>query len=388
MLSVADIVTDEAPCVLIQPAIDHALSACGLPIATQAADIIRVLLADRLASSEPRAWRSSRLTGDGFPFEIAFCTADDRLRFIAEPGSHDLEPHQRLDVASELIGLLSDDQLPVDVLNELRAMQSEAPMQYGAWIGCRVSEERTVFKLYAEVPPGRTLPLDYAPLELSDRRIAPRMLAYSPAKREFESYVRVPSLEPCHLTAVLAPIGMQAKAPWLIEFLEEAYGYSMRGRLPGPSVGVSYVMGPACAITLHFYARALWGSDARIRRNFARLAQSFGWDTSAYLSLTEPIATRESWQTFHGIVGVTLTHSAETSLTIGLRPVGRLCLKNQTSGLDTVSTGSGSDLVSNSLRYFRKILDSHRLTRSLPLPVLTVSKDDFGLLLDHEQRRS
>ena len=323
MLSVADIVTDDATGVSIQPAIDHALSTCGLPIARRAEDTMRVLLAERLASSEPGAWRSSRLTGDGFPFEIAFCTTDDRLRFIVEPGSHDLEPHQRLDVASELISLLSDDQIPADVLNELRAMQSEAPLQYGAWIGCRVSEERTAFKLYAEVPPGRTLPIDCAPLELSDRRIVPRMLAYSPAKGEFESYVRVPSLEPCHLPAVLALAGMEAKTAWLIEFLEDAYGYAMRGRLPGPSVGVSYVRKPEPdAITLHFYARALWGSDARIRRNFARLAQNLGWDASAYLELTEPIATGESWQTFHGLVGITLSQSVEMSLTIGLRPVG------------------------------------------------------------------
>ena len=315
-------VTDEALCVLDQTAIDHALSTCGLPIARRATEIIRVLLSERFASSEPGAWHSSRLTGDGFPFEIAFCTTDDRLRFIAEPGSHDLEPSHRLDLASELICQLSDDQIPATVLNEIRAMQSDAPLRYGAWIGCRVSDERTVFKLYAELPEGRTLPLDCAPLELSDRRIVPRMLAYSPAKGEFESYVRVPSLEPCHLPAVLAPIGIEDRAPWLIQFLEDAYGYSMRGRLPGPSVGVSYVMGTAPAITLHFYARALWGSDARIRRNFARLGQSFGWDTSSYLALTDPIATRESWQTFHGIVGITLTSLAEPSLTIGLRPVG------------------------------------------------------------------
>ena len=57
-----------------------------------------------------------------------------------------------------------------------------------------------------------------------------------------------------------------------------------------------------------------------------------------------------------------------------------LCLKSRTLGLDTVSTGSGSDLVSDQHAIFPKIIDSYRLTRSLPLPVLTVSKDDFGLL--------
>jgi hypothetical protein len=53
------------------------------------------------------------------------------------------------------------------------------------------------------------------------------------------------------------------------------------------------------------------------------------------------------------------------------------CLKSRTLGLDTISTGSGSDLVSDQRALFPKILDSDRLTRSLPLPVLTVSKDDF-----------
>jgi hypothetical protein len=53
------------------------------------------------------------------------------------------------------------------------------------------------------------------------------------------------------------------------------------------------------------------------------------------------------------------------------------CLKSRTFGLDTVSTGSGSDLVSDPDALFPKILYSDRLTRSLPLPVLTVSKDDF-----------
>jgi hypothetical protein len=41
--------------------------------------------------------------------------------------------------------------------------------------------------------------------------------------------------------------------------------------------------------------------------------------------------------------------------------------------LDTVSTGSGSDLVSDRHAIFLRIL-SPRRTRSLPLPVLTVSK--------------
>jgi hypothetical protein len=52
------------------------------------------------------------------------------------------------------------------------------------------------------------------------------------------------------------------------------------------------------------------------------------------------------------------------------------------SFLDTVSTGSSSDLVQSSERqtdYFLTIFESCRLTRSLPLPVLTVSNNEFLL---------
>jgi hypothetical protein len=47
-------------------------------------------------------------------------------------------------------------------------------------------------------------------------------------------------------------------------------------------------------------------------------------------------------------------------------------------GLDTViSTGSGSDMVCDRHALFTKILGSDHSTRSLPLPVLTVSKMIF-----------
>ena len=54
-----------------------------------------------------------------------------------------------------------------------------------------------------------------------------------------------------------------------------------------------------------------------------------------------------------------------------------LCLKSPKSFLDRVSTGSGSDLVSDQHAIFLIVLDSHGLTRSLSLPVLTRSKRGF-----------
>src|SRR5262245_3327165 len=56
-----------------------------------------------------------------------------------------------------------------------------------------------------------------------------------------------------------------------------------------------------------------------------------------------------------------------------------LCFKNKRSHLDTVSTGSGSDLVSDQQAILLTIPYSYRLTKSLPLPVLTVSRNEAGL---------
>ena len=57
-----------------------------------------------------------------------------------------------------------------------------------------------------------------------------------------------------------------------------------------------------------------------------------------------------------------------------------LCLKNPKSFLDTVSTGSGSDLVYDGSKKSSGISHADQLTRSLSLPVLTVSKPDVRFL--------
>jgi hypothetical protein len=307
----------------VADAIGHALAAFPPGLARRAAGLIRLVLGGRLASDRADAWRACRLTGDGFPFELAFCTGDDRLRFTVEPDDGGLDPRTRLDVAGELARVLDQEPLPPEVLDEFRAMQAGASLAWGTWIGCRVGAEHTAVKLYAEVPPGakNASPRARRPA-LTDRIVVPRMLAYTPSTRAFEAYFRVPSLEPRHLPAVLAPAGMEAHASWLADFVQDTYGHAIRGRLPGPSVGVSYVVGPARGrVTLHFYARALWGSDARIRRGWSRLAAGLGWDDQAYLRVTRPLAARESWRTFHGMVGITLDEPPRIAVSIGVRPV-------------------------------------------------------------------
>ena len=63
--------------------------------------------------------------------------------------------------------------------------------------------------------------------------------------------------------------------------------------------------------------------------------------------------------------------------TSSLKGPGRCVASSRTLGLDTVSTGSGSDLVSDQYAIFVMIL-TRIVDQSLSLPVLTVSKNDLG----------
>lgn len=304
----------------IHPAIDYALGAFTPVDARLAAAAIWHACGARVASHEPDAWKGSRLTGDGFPFELTFSTADARLRFTVEPGARATALWSRLDAAATVAAMVGGVAAPPQALTGLRAMQANAALAYGAWLGVRIGPRGTDCKLYAEVPNGA--PFRVESLALEGREVTPRMLACDLASGAIEAYCRVPSLEPRHLPAVLGTIGAGARAPCVLEFIEAAYGHRIRGRLPGPSIGVSFVRNSAQPrVTLHFYARSLWGSDGGIRRGFARLACSTGWSGDAYLRVTESLTHRDEWRTYHGILSLTIDAAQRLSLSIGVRPV-------------------------------------------------------------------
>src|SRR5512143_244529 len=96
----------------IHPALDQALDVFPVEMAGRAAGALQTLLHDRMAADGPDTWSSSRLTGGGFPVELTFATADDRLRYTLEPGSSRITPEQRLEVAIQLIDALGPAGLP------------------------------------------------------------------------------------------------------------------------------------------------------------------------------------------------------------------------------------------------------------------------------------
>jgi len=327
---VASVATHAVPLPL---ALQHALVAFPEEVVERADAALRMCLHKRLASPDDREWSSSTLTGSGFPVELTFTTADHRLRYTVEPASWRDTPQQRLDVAMRLVSVLAELNLPDEESRAWRRAQGCDELKYGAWLGGRhgIGGETRLktddeFKLYVELPavneagigsgvsPGPRLP---------DRTPTLRMIAYAPATQRYETYYRISSLTPYHLPRVLAPCGLEASSHELLMYLTEAYGHSLRERLPGSSVGVSYSMqaeGEPQSVTLFFFARVFWGADARIRERFGCLARAMGWDDIRYQQITAPLASQHICTTHHGIFGVTLTRDGKVHLSIGVRP--------------------------------------------------------------------
>jgi hypothetical protein len=280
---------------------------------------LAVLAAPLIDADAARAWRSSRLTGDGFPLELGFTTADAGLRWTFDPAAPGLPPAARLEAA--LAGLARLGQPDPEVARLARRLQPDAKA-FGGWIGGRSGDR---FKLYVDMPdgPAAAAALDAVGIARPRLQAVPRtrMLGLGPGART-EAYFRAEATRHC-LPRVLEPAGLAAEADRIAALVEEAWGNRIRDRLPGGSVGISYARAPGDAlpvVTIFFFARALWGGDARIReRMLARLAAA-GTPSGPYAAASRPVAGRRRAATRHGLVGITvLPGSAHWS--VGLRPV-------------------------------------------------------------------
>lgn len=312
----------------LHPALEQALAVFPDGVARRAAAALRMMLHERMATGDARAWSSSKLTGDGFPVEFAFTTADDRLRYTVEPASWQDSPQRRLDMAIDLLSALASSTIDEEMISRWRRAQSQGRLHYGAWLAGRHGPVDGEYKIYVEAPDtdaGDSLPGVYPRPRLPDRAPKMRMVAYSPDAKQHEVYYRIQSLAPYHMPRVLAPCGLEARSQELLSYLTEAYGHALGERLPGASVGVSYALCSQAephSVTLFFFARVFWGADARIRQMFGRCSRAMNWDDSRYQQITAELVSHHTWMTQHGILGVTLARDGRLYLSIGVRPQG------------------------------------------------------------------
>jgi hypothetical protein len=281
------------------------------------------------------AWHASALTGDGFPLEVAFASNDRVIRYTAAASAPELAAEVRISDALMLVEELGGHAVPPEVARGLRAMQAGATagngLRYGAWVGGRhegASASNDRFKLYVEVPEGRSalplpLPMCQIPIpQLSDRRVHLRMVGYEPATGTHEIYYRVARAMSYHVYHLLRQAGLDHQTTDLLDVIGQAYSRPLHDEIPGGAAGCSYTLAPGrpAVLTLFLFARALWGGDRRILCSLRALAAARGWELGAYQQVAAPLAARDLYQTYHGMVGFVVAPQRPIQLTIGLRP--------------------------------------------------------------------
>lgn len=314
----------------IQATLDVYAQAAPGP-AKRASAALQVLLQDlnRLPESETD-WQFSKLTGDGFPLEFAFTTADADLRYTTEISSPQIPAAQRLGLACQRLKQLGQAEILAGVLEKLHQIQQVGQLHYGAWVGGRHGVKGDGFKLYAEVPisnleslQSHLKDLQVPCPRLADRSILLRMIGYHLTSQRLEVYFRLSQAEHHHLQQLMAPWGLKNRVEELWNFLEETYGYCLRGKLPGGSVGISYSLSPDSDLpvfTLFLFARAFWGGDASIRRKLGAVATKYDWDMTLYQQITEPLAMHNTWKTHHGLLGFVVPPEHSIAVSLGVRP--------------------------------------------------------------------
>lgn len=276
------------------------------------------------------AWRSSRLTGDGFPLELAFTTADGALRWTFDPGVVARGPKRRLETAMAGLRRLGWSMDP-DLVGCALRLQEGRSGGFGGYVGGRHADAGDRFKLYVEMPDGPTAEVALSLLGLPRPRLpgAPartRMLGLGPGAGRAEIYYRAEAPTQS-LPRLLEPAGEPDAAQRMSALIEEAWGHRLRDRLPGGSVGVSYATagpGTPTIVTLFLFARALWGGDARIRVRMLERLAAHGVSPVPYEIATRPLSNAHTAQTRHGMIGITLS-PGRVDWSTGLRPVAMPC---------------------------------------------------------------
>lgn len=222
--------------------------------AGRAQAVLDEVLAPLARSAWPEiAYRSSRLTPDRSPVELAWTSRDPAVRWTAEVAAPEVPSSARLALAAARASL------PDATTARLAGLQQGGRLRYGAWLGGRHDEDGTDrFKVYAEVPPGADLRrlVDHPVLRQWGLRW--RMAGASP-DGSLELYAGIDRPEDVDLLAFeQVTLGSSGR---LLTAVRDLTGAPELARPSGLSV-VLAPTGQALAVTWFASAKGLFSSDA------------------------------------------------------------------------------------------------------------------------------
>lgn len=312
-------------------ALERALDAAATPL--QARQWIRRSLERTHRSCWPGlAWRSSRLTGDGYPVELSFAADDPSVRWTADIAGPEVDPAKRFTAAIEAITNWNPDK--ADLLETcappLHAAQQAGPLRWGCWVGGRWLGEAARWKLYIEIPPqdppreGPARALLHAADWPHDPTTAVRMIGWDLLADRQEWYLRVEHLDTLRLSRLLDLAAARHRLAELLDLLQAACRRPVRTRLPaapyGLTVSFDRATGTAAAVSVCAFAAAMFGPDAHTRAAVLTMAADRGWHLGGYPAVSAPLENTTIFPTAHQMVTITVAADGPLRFQIGLRP--------------------------------------------------------------------
>jgi len=273
----------------------------------------------------------SRLTGDGFPMEFSFSSAENAISYTTEIAGPDIPESTKVKLAASL--LAERTQVPQDgkITELISQLMQQQDLRYGAWMGGRhgfTGEDR--YKIYLEITEAsrgigdtffQRLTGNSSVLDREHYRL--RMISIDNANK-WEYYFRFFHIDVWQLLYIMRSIGFAEQGRELLDFITLISKRKVDQSFTGNNLGFSITLdtfGSAQAISIFTYNYKIFEpGDRYIRKKLLEFSDRFGWDFNSYTQITEPIAFKTGRLTNHGLVAFSISRAGTKILQVGLRP--------------------------------------------------------------------
>jgi hypothetical protein len=274
------------------------------------------------------AWRFSRITGDGFPVELTFSSADSGIRYTAEIGGPEMATSARVAAAQRWVRRRrghgtkgpgdqgtrgrGDEGTKGPGDQGTKGPREGARLRWGAWGGGFHDGVTNRRKIYVETTSGGPA---WAWLPAGS---ALRFVGMRADSNDREHYFRRDNLTIAEVGRVMCGAELRECASLLLDAIADTLPWPTGDRLLRADAGFSVV--PGHAVSVFTYARRVWGSDASIRRAVLRLAERRGWDVDLYEQVTRSLQHADGYLTHHGVLAWIAVRGRPIELRISVRP--------------------------------------------------------------------
>lgn len=283
-----------------------------------ASSAIRPCIAALESSTWPEvAWSFSSLNQDGCPIEFAFSSCDNSLRYTTEVAGPELDNHERLAAARELIRKLQPKPAFSEEFARWTSMQSGAPLRWGGWLGVREDAAGQRLKLYVEIPQEAVQKSSLVKPLVPESELL--MTGYDLSGGRSEYYFRQPELSDSQAAAFQSRMANTEQGRALLNAFADLCAMPIAAVLRWVPFGYSLTCVPQCdepMCTLFVRSRTL-GKLARTRKQFIAREQSSKGQSPYQVLLGEAA----DWELpDHGMLSLT-AHNDKIEMRVSLSAV-------------------------------------------------------------------